>query len=347
MIHSFPRSHGNHFEELLHRARHQRPAAIEICRPPPAGDVKEPAVNPRVSKIERRALTALMLTLALGGCASPQRPPMQEPPAVLVVGTERSAPKLANGGQALPLRKAVEQLAPPDYVVRWVGVDASRQSAPVTWHAGQTWTEALEEATQAVPGVIVTIATGSRLVLMRGVSNEMRPLPKPTPQSTVKPTTKSTIESDPDADRGAPAVLAKRLVREPRAGNGAAANAAEAVRTPPLVSASAARSIRPAQAALDRVTVQGVKTSVPTAWAIEPEDHTVRLALDRWSRKAGWRLLWELGVDYPITVPADIDGSFEEAIAVVVRSLSQADVPPKAVFYRGNQVLRLIPRGKE
>lgn len=76
-------------------------------------------------------------------------------------------------------------------------------------------------------------------------------------------------------------------------------------------------------------------------------DKTLKAALERWSQAAGWRLLWELGVDYRVDASMSVDGSFEDAVSAVVRSMDQADVPPKAIFYRGNQVLRMVPRGME
>jgi len=76
-------------------------------------------------------------------------------------------------------------------------------------------------------------------------------------------------------------------------------------------------------------------------------DRTLKAALERWSQSAGWRLFWELGVDYRIDAPMSVDGSFEDAVSAVVRSMDQADVPPKAIFYRGNRVLRMVARGME
>lgn len=294
-------------------------------------------MNPKDAKTGPWTVIGLALATMLGGCAARRTEPLPVPaaePAVLSVGAERNTPKLANAGQALPLRKAIEQLAPPDYSVRWVGVDASRQTALVTWHADQQWTDALDEVVRNVPGVSVTIATGSRLVLVRAISNDLRSLPKPSPK--VAPGGSATTRT--------PAASAKPASSTTTTG---AASVADGPRIVQAVEKEApAGSAQPATV-LERVSIQGVRTAAVTSWRLEPGDQTLRAALDRWSRKAGWQMFWEMGVDYPIAAPADIDGSFEDAVAVVVRSLSQADVPPKAVFYRGNHVLRLIPRGKE
>lgn len=85
----------------------------------------------------------------------------------------------------------------------------------------------------------------------------------------------------------------------------------------------------------------------PTRWSISERDRTLRTALERWAQAAGWRLLWELGVDYRLEAPSTIDGTFEEAISAVVANMERAEVPPRAIFYRGNQVLRVVARGME
>ena len=91
-----------------------------------------------------------------------------------------------------------------------------------------------------------------------------------------------------------------------------------------------------------------VQVPVPaTGWRLSDRDRTLKAAVERWAKEAGWQVFWELGVDYPIVASATLSGSFEEAVGVVVRSMEHADVPPMALFYRGNQVLRMVPRGIE
>lgn len=82
-------------------------------------------------------------------------------------------------------------------------------------------------------------------------------------------------------------------------------------------------------------------------WSLSERDKTLKTALERWSHAVGWRLIWELSVDYRIDAAASIDGTFEEAITAVMKNMEHADVPPKAIFYRGNGVLRVVARGME
>lgn len=93
-------------------------------------------------------------------------------------------------------------------------------------------------------------------------------------------------------------------------------------------------------------------TAMPVAapdpqWQVTHADNTVRRVLERWSAQAGWQLVWELPVDYPIEAEASITSQFEVAVETLTKSLQSADVPPKAIIYRGNRVLRVVARGTE
>jgi len=80
------------------------------------------------------------------------------------------------------------------------------------------------------------------------------------------------------------------------------------------------------------------------AWDVTPADKTVKAALTRWAEAAGWQLVWELPVDYAVSVRTEIKGSFTEAVETIARSMSTADTPMKAIFYDGNRVLRIVAR---
>lgn len=94
----------------------------------------------------------------------------------------------------------------------------------------------------------------------------------------------------------------------------------------------------------------GSAMPVPTPdpqWFVTREDSTVRGVLERWSKHAGWQLVWEINVDYPVEAEASITSQFETAVETLTKSLQGADVPPKAIIYRGNRVLRVVARGTE
>jgi hypothetical protein len=82
-------------------------------------------------------------------------------------------------------------------------------------------------------------------------------------------------------------------------------------------------------------------------WEITPGDRTLNTTLARWSASAGWQLVWDLEVDYPIETRAVLEGTFEEAVAAVTQSLATASVPVQATFYAGNRVLRIVAKGSK
>jgi hypothetical protein len=86
---------------------------------------------------------------------------------------------------------------------------------------------------------------------------------------------------------------------------------------------------------------------MPTAWVVTPADKTLNTALARWAALAGWQLVWELPVDYAVSVRTEIRGSFTEAVGMVARSMDSAEIPMKAIFYEGNHVLRIVAKGSE
>lgn len=112
----------------------------------------------------------------------------------------------------------------------------------------------------------------------------------------------------------------------------------------PSISATPVTS---ASAVAGAASADPVRSAAPSRWELSEHDRTLKVGLERWAQASGWRLIWELGVDYPIEAPAAFDGSFDQAIAAVMRNLEHADVPPKAILYRGNQVVRVVARGMQ
>lgn len=82
-----------------------------------------------------------------------------------------------------------------------------------------------------------------------------------------------------------------------------------------------------------------------TEWEIKLADKTLNSAIARWSVQAGWQLLWELPVDYAVEANTTVPGSFERAIETVAQSMEGAEIPMKAIFYKGNKVLRIVQKG--
>lgn len=105
---------------------------------------------------------------------------------------------------------------------------------------------------------------------------------------------------------------------------------------------SAARPEAPAPAP---VTVAPSAPTPAPAWEIALTDKTLNAAIARWTTLAGWQLLWELPVDYIVEARTVVPGTFEEAVEIVAKSMETAEIPMKVIFYKGNKVLRIVPRG--
>ncbi|MBR8130755.1 pili assembly chaperone [Burkholderia ambifaria] len=80
-------------------------------------------------------------------------------------------------------------------------------------------------------------------------------------------------------------------------------------------------------------------------WRIELSDRTMRAALARWAHIAGWQLVWEAPGDFAIDAQASVDGTFDDALRSVVGALAHSNAPIQAILYRGNKVLRIVPKG--
>lgn len=92
-----------------------------------------------------------------------------------------------------------------------------------------------------------------------------------------------------------------------------------------------------------------IKVAEPPApkpkWILEAKDKTVRAALHRWARQAGWHLDWDVAVDYPIPYDVTYEGQFESAVGEVMGSLAGSDFPVQACTYE-NKTLRVVRFGE-
>jgi hypothetical protein len=82
-----------------------------------------------------------------------------------------------------------------------------------------------------------------------------------------------------------------------------------------------------------------------TEWQMRPSDGSVRNALARWAKEAGWQFVWDVPTDFAIDATATVHGTLEEALRQVVEALAGSAVPIQAVMYKRNRVLRVIAKG--
>lgn len=83
---------------------------------------------------------------------------------------------------------------------------------------------------------------------------------------------------------------------------------------------------------------------VPPAYVVQPDDRTLRQALERWAAQAGWIFEaehWSVDIDYPISATARFELGFQEAVQALLASTEMAEQPLQPCFYQ-NQVLRVI-----
>lgn len=83
----------------------------------------------------------------------------------------------------------------------------------------------------------------------------------------------------------------------------------------------------------------------PSAFEVSPQDATLRAALARWARTAGWTFdaeHWAVDADIPIVGSARFEALFKPAVQQLVAATELADRPLQPCFY-SNQVLRIVP----
>ena len=80
-------------------------------------------------------------------------------------------------------------------------------------------------------------------------------------------------------------------------------------------------------------------------FAVSPADITMRQALERWARTAGWAFSaehWDVDVDIPLVGEAGFDADFKSAVRDLLAATEMGDRPLQPCFY-SNQVLRVVP----
>lgn len=89
-----------------------------------------------------------------------------------------------------------------------------------------------------------------------------------------------------------------------------------------------------------QVTVSA--TAENDLWDVTPEDRTLRIAMSRWVRLAGWQLVWDIDRDFDVEAGTSIRSDFKEAVSQIMTALASSDYPVKAVFYEKSKVLRIV-----
>lgn len=107
---------------------------------------------------------------------------------------------------------------------------------------------------------------------------------------------------------------------------------------------SAATAAAPSIVELTAASFHAPLPATPS-YEVSPRDLTLRAALARWARLAGWAFQpehWAVDADIPIVGSARFDGDFKHAVRELAASTELGDRPVQPCFY-ANKVLRIVP----
>lgn len=74
-------------------------------------------------------------------------------------------------------------------------------------------------------------------------------------------------------------------------------------------------------------------------WDMKVSDKTVKKTMQRWATQAGWQLIWNANVDFPISAEMKIDGTFDYAVNEICRASQFTDNKIIGEFHPKNKVL--------
>lgn len=89
--------------------------------------------------------------------------------------------------------------------------------------------------------------------------------------------------------------------------------------------------------------------SAVSLWEMRLQDITLAQTLQRWSQQAGWKLIWDVNKHIMIDSPHQFEGSFEEAVGLLLAapSFAAASLPLEVCFYPNTPPLARITRKGE
>jgi Toxin co-regulated pilus biosynthesis protein Q len=76
-------------------------------------------------------------------------------------------------------------------------------------------------------------------------------------------------------------------------------------------------------------------------WSLSPADKRLSVAMARWSRIAGWQLVWEAERDFVIDSDLNLYGDYLKSIDTVMQSLANTDYPLQAKANNATKTLRI------
>lgn len=118
-----------------------------------------------------------------------------------------------------------------------------------------------------------------------------------------------------------------------------------AVKQAPAASVAPGRaSVAPVSEVVSAPAPNRIKAE--TIFSVARSDRTLREALVKWSRSAGWTFEpehWAVARDIPVAGGASVDTDYKTAVRMLLRSTELTDLPVQPCFYNANQTLRVVP----
>ena len=269
--------------------------------------------------------------------------------SVEAVGMDREGGRVATSGTDVPLRHALELIVSSDYSINLPNAGPWADT-PLTWYAGHSVVQTLHDAFANHPDLIVQLDGDLRLLTVRSRHPfSEAPAPALNPVSPVKA---AVASAQPASGTSTPAVM--KAVSNPVSApiQPTAASAVQVAAVAPQPIAIAAAPMQKNSTDVVPVVLAALPGSVPIAapapppiWRMDVADKSIRSVLERWAKQAGWQLVWEVPVDFGVDASATLHGTFEEALQSVIDALAGSSTPIQAVLYRGNKVLRIVPKG--
>ncbi len=97
------------------------------------------------------------------------------------------------------------------------------------------------------------------------------------------------------------------------------------------------------------IIAEAMASSTSMVWHLKT-DLSLSENLKVWAQRAGWKLQWDMSVDYPIEHSATLIGSFDGESGVfsrVIDSFVNANASIKAVLHESNRVIQIVEGGYE
>lgn len=81
-----------------------------------------------------------------------------------------------------------------------------------------------------------------------------------------------------------------------------------------------------------------IEDSSVLTWDAQEGDN-LRELLTQWSKRAGWKLLWNTNRNYVLSAGAMFKGKFTDVSSALIRAFARARPAPIATYYKGNRVI--------